>query len=587
MKELKPSRRSKKLLDDFFLFDTETGDTLKNGDVKWKLDARPESFIFGCVYGKNYKRTITSVREFQQEFQHPRYKNKRVYAHNAEYDLNAIFGNIYQFDNNAIFNGRFISATNGNCTFADSLNIYRASVADIGEKMGYPKLQLGDDKGKLISKGGYTQKDVEYCFRDCEIMWFALLKIFEDAGGQKITQASLSLVLFRTRFLRKGIKHNEQSQTFWDSYYGGRCEAFYIGEVNAKLIDVNSTYPAIMRNSSFPDPNKICFEEPKTHSRIMSIMNNFDGCIYATVLHHESWIGYLPVKRDNKLIFPIGTFSGCWNFNEFKFAVDSGMVSILKVDKIVYAPRIESPFINYVDTLYKQRFETDDKLEIERIKIFMNSLYGKFGARLKEQNIYLPDWRASAKLIKDHLKNGTFIDLMLFNGERQDAFLIVKSTMDLGENGMSYSIPSFASYITSGARVKLLRKGIELYNKGMNPVYCDTDSWAYNSKDELPNETHLGGWKLESKVLTHVHGLKNYEFIDSKGEKQRKLKGVPKSAIKLEGKNRYQFIAMIRTKESLRRNIDSGIFEIKTKDLSLKYDKRLVLKDGKTKPFQL
>ncbi len=583
MKELKPTRRTKKLLDDFFVFDTETGDTLANGNVKWKLDARPESFIFGCVFGKNYKRVITSVREFQQEFQHPRYKGKKVFAHNAEYDLNCIFGNIYQFDNEAIFNGRFISATNGNCMFADSLNIYKASVKDIGEKMGYPKLELGSN---LESKGGYTQKDVEYCFRDCEIVWFALYKIFEESGAIKITQASLSLNLFRTKFLGWGIKHNENVSVFWETYYGGRCEAFVLGDVEAQVIDVNSMYPAIMRSIQFPDPSKICEEKKCSIKRLPMLLSSFEGCINATVTHEKNWMGYLPVKRENKLIFPVGTFSGWWNFNEFKFALDAGVIEVNQINEIFYAPRIESPFKNYVDSLYAQRLSSTDDLEIERIKIFMNSLYGKFGARLKEQNIYLPDWRAAAPLIKEHLRNGTYITLLLFNAERDDGFLVVKSKQGIGDNAMSYSIPSFASYVTSAARVKLLEKGIELKSKGFNPVYCDTDSWFYNSTKEYQSEKELGLWKVENKKITRIIGLKNYEFIDNKGEKKRKLKGVPKNAEKLDTNN-FKFFSMVRTKESLRRNIDSGIFVERKKRLNLNYDKRVVNKDGSTKPFEL
>jgi hypothetical protein len=590
MKELKPARRSQKPLDDFYVFDTETGDTLENGDVKWKLDATPKSFIFGCIFGKNYKRVIRSVREFHQEFQHPRYKGKKVFAHNAEYDLNVVFGNIYQFDNTAIFNGRFVCATNGNCTFADSLNIYKASVEDIGEKMGYPKLNLGN--GDYVSKGGYSEKDIEYCFRDCEIIWFALYKIFEDSGAQKITQASLSLNLFRTRFLRFGIKHNENmTAAFWDSYFGGRCEAFFIGETNANVIDENSAYPYQMNELRFPDPAELCEENNVRINRALMLLKGYEGCMYADVFHPAHWLGHLPVKIDQKLIFPLGNLSGCWNFNELAWAIESGGVQLKKVHKVVYAPRIESPFREYVQTLYKQRFATDDLLEIERIKIFMNSLYGKLGARKKEQNIYLPDWRADIKVIKEHYDKGTFIDLVLFNGERADAFLVVKSKDELSKNGMSYSIPSYASYITSGQRVSLGKQLIACEAKGLEPVYCDTDSVFLNNCQHWDNEKQLGGWKLEDKKIKEIRGLKNYDFeyFDKKENKilrKSKIKGVPKKAKKI-GDKTYGFLAMVRTKESLRRNIESGVFENKEKTLNLKYDKRKVNKDGTTKPLVL
>lgn len=123
---------------DFFVFDTETK-IKKDGKDFWGLRARPDAFVFGVIYGHNHCVVIHSHQEFISELQKPVYKGKMVFAHNAEYDLGVLFGNIYSIDPTAIFNGKFITATNGNCKFADSMNIYRFSVEKIGNIIGKEK----------------------------------------------------------------------------------------------------------------------------------------------------------------------------------------------------------------------------------------------------------------------------------------------------------------------------------------------------------------------------------------------------------------------------------------------------------------
>ena len=90
-----------KLKYNFFVFDTETT----------KLEPMPKNFVFGVIYGFNYQKVIYSVADFKKEFNHKRYENKFIFAHNAEFDLLTIFGNIIiNIDNSAVFNGRFITA---------------------------------------------------------------------------------------------------------------------------------------------------------------------------------------------------------------------------------------------------------------------------------------------------------------------------------------------------------------------------------------------------------------------------------------------------------------------------------------------
>lgn len=580
MKVLKRLRPKVKIQKDFFVFDTETGH-IKDGVIKYELNGRPESFLFGVVYGDNYVKVIYTVSDFIEEFKHPRYKDKKVFAHNAEYDLNVIFGNIYKLDPTAIFNGKFIAATNGNCQFADSLNIFKTSAKKIGQMLGLEKLELGNDLVSNLEHGKIPKKDIKYCIRDCEIIYKALLIIFEDSGDIKITQATLSLTYFRRFHQPFDIAHNQHTKEFWGSYYGGRVECFQMGKTHAHVVDANSSYPYAMVNAKFPNPKDLKkILNPPIRNFLSRILFQYEGLIKCKIKHKKIYFGYLPIKQDGKLIFPIGVFSGIWNFNELRFAIESKVVEILEIDFIVYSAPMESPFISYINELYNQRLISTNEFEKYRLKIFMNSLYGKFAQRIEEQSKYLDNIEKYLLEIFKSQSDKTFIRLVPFSAERMDAFLVTK----IGKKfDASFAIPSFSSYITSFARVHLLKKMIELQNNKI--VYCDTDSVFCEIIPINKGGSELGEWKLEDKFVTEIKGLKNYTYITD-GEIKRKLKGVPEKAVEVE-KNRYIYSNLIKTKEAMRRNLKPMTKINRVKVITGEYTKRIVINKRETKPIEL
>ncbi len=565
-------------LTDFYVIDVETGKRTADG-IQWHLNARPESFIFGVIYGHNFSQTIHSLDEFKTVLQGPRFRKKKVFAHNATYDLTTLYGSIFDLDGKALFVGsRFISCTNGNCVFADSLNIVRTSVKELGKMIGIEKPDLGD--AAMFSKE-VGAAEINRCYEDCRIVWEALFNIFEFAGNIKITQASLSMTYFRSYHQKFDIQHNEHAAEFWNSYYGGRTEVFKIGPTHSSVIDVNSMYPYIMRTAVFPNPKLLKVERP-TLKRALGIIQHYEGCVTCTVEHSKTWLGYLPVRHQNKLCFPVGTLKGTWNFNELRFALSAGVVRVTAVEKIVYAEPMESPFIGYVDDLYAKRFATKNPFEIYRIKIFMNSLYGKFAQRNNEETEYIRDLEAQYDTIRGYQKRGRLIKIVGFNDRRKDCFLVLKRPWSALP---SFAIPSFASYITSGARVVLLKKLLSMEHS--RPVYVDTDSIFYEVETGTANEYHLGGWKKENKIITQIDGLKNYRYQNEEtGKAGRRLKGVPMSAIET-GPMSYEYYNLLQTKEALRRGLPAGVLTKRIKELTGKYDKRIVYDDGQTDPITL
>lgn len=584
----------------FYVFDTETGTVDDKGNIQYMLSARPEHLIFGCVYGidekgKTYTRVLYSAKEFQEEFKKKRYKNKLVYAHNAEYDLSAVYGNIYLMDGDAIFNGKFISASNyivnpkygkelpskngtfderqfvKHAKFADSFNLLPTKVAKLGELLGIPKKELGKN---LRSHMNELSRDIEYCFRDCEIVYKSLEKMFAESEPS-YTVGSHAVKVFRSKFLKNDIIVDGLADEFFKSMYGGRTEAFKIGECDASVYDINSAYPDAMKKQ-LPDPSRL-----KVSQNFHDVWNETLGGMITATVKIPSWVALpvLPLKWDGKLLFPTGVITGSWTFPEFRYAMKVTGMEILKVDKIISAPLIVSPFIDFIDTLYAERLATSDEFLRYQKKLEMNNLYGKLVQRLREE------WKFFKK------------EIDIFDFMRRSELRRCEITKVVGGHFIKYdvdkvyahTIPCWGAYITSYVRIKLH----QFMDEHLEAIlYCDTDS-VFLSKELNLDEKFLGGWKKEVKRVINIRTLKDYVYLDyndktEKWEEARMLKGVKKDATQLtKDADVFRFQRMIKTRESMRRrdNRPPGTFIEQIKLLTGDYNKRVVMPDGSTKPF--
>lgn len=574
LQQTKSKIRPENLKRSFYVFDVETT----------KLEPIQENFVFGVLYGYEYEFIFHTIDEFLNELKKARFKKKFIFAHNAEFDLLTIFGNIYQrLDSTAVFNGKFISAHYENSiTFADSLNIFPSTVQKIGQTIGLEKMENAKVKTEGLTKENITQLDIDYCIRDCEIVFLALQKIFETTGTVKITLASLSMFTFRNKFLSKPIYYNEFNDEFHLSYYGGRTECFKIGKVKAKVFDVNSMYPYAMTKLKFPD-TKALKKETKIDSKyLIYLVKRYEGMTKIKVRHKETYFGFLPCRMEigsqTKLMFPVGEFETTVNFNELRFALEQNVIEILSVDFVIYGNAIESPFVDFVKFHYEHRLQTEDELEKLIDKLKSNSLYGKFGQKIKYNTEYFD--MLPFEIITELKKTSKFYELKLFSQNRNDCFLTTER--EQFKNSF-FAIPSFSSYITSYCRVILLKA--LLANEKNSVVYCDTDS-VFLEGDFVGNVSSvLGDFKEENKIVTEIRGLKNYSCIENGIEKDI-IKGVSKNSLKLEN-GKYEITKYYKTLESLRRCVEAGLQYKMTKELKHVYDKREILKDGNTKPIKL
>ena len=565
----------------FFVLDVET----------WGLNPQPEYLAFGVLYGLNTEFIFYNKNELQKELQKKKYNHKKIFGHNMEYDISAIFGNIFQnVDRKAIFNGsNFISANYDNgIKFYNSMNIVPFALSKIGEQLGYKKFETPEKfKNKKYKGSEITKKDIIYCVRDCKVTYKALFKMFTLTGKVKMTIGSLTMNFFRTKFLEAPIKYTDDNKIFFKSYFGGRTEVFKLGKVNCKAIDLNSLYPYVMSYMSFPEPSMLRKKKNILVSTLLEYIEKYEGCANIKVFHKDSYFGFLPYKdeKTNKLLFPVGKFEGCYNFNELRFALKYDIIEILSVKEVYYSIRCGSPFKNFVEFLYNERLKAKTEFEKVCMKLLLNNLYGKFAQRIKHEKEYFeyPPFNKIGRLSQI----GSWFNIQDFGKDREDIFLI---TLNKRLMYAYTAIPSYASYVTSQARIELL-KGLLLNSQTFKVCYCDTDSIFYEGEisKEIKISQNLGDWKIEDKQVIEIKGLKNYTLEGNK----RVIKGVPKKA-KFIGFDKFggeifEFEKYAKTHSGLReiKGRKTGENFIERKVVSNKYDKRKVLLNGETKTIKL
>lgn len=561
MKKLNPLKTNNKFYQ-FAVVDTET----------WGLGGK---LAFGIIYinDKN-KFEFRSKEQFYEIIKAN--KIETIYAHNMEFDCIKIRDCACYLElmegTQPIYAGGLLLKIidNTGLIWLNSLALLKNSVDELGQSLGLKKLKTPE---KYINPEKHhkiiSNKDIKYCIRDCKIIKEYLEKIFEFTGKQCLTIASSAMYLFRNKFLKRSYWNNEElSRYFRESYYGGRVECFSFGKQDANVYDINSLYPYVMRNIKLPNFSRLKYCDNITIDKLKTYINNFYGMANVTIKINNDYLGYLPYKINGKLSFPVGTLTGSYNFNELKFCIENGC-EILNVNYVCYSVDcIENFFTDYIDYLYKIKKENDGA-ERAIAKYFLNSLYGKFGQHKADEVFYLNQYEFDKKILE-----------LIATGEQYNAQALKSNLYYLSitkEKERVFTIYPVASYITSAARLELL-KG--LINNKENVCYCDTDSIALNAPPRgIKVGKELGQWKLETYKIINIYGNKFY-----KTDSGIKLKGVPKRAI-LYGK-KFQYLKLIKSKESMRTGATAGSTIITSKSISFDYDKR-IKKGNKSLPIKI
>ena len=165
-------------------------------------------------------------------------------------------------------------------------------------------------------------------------------------------------------------------------YYGGRVECYRLGKFDGKYyyVDVNSMYPFVMLTKEYPVRLVSYRKKPSFDYIRLLIAEGYLLCCKA-IVNVDIPFSYIPLRYDKKIIFPIGRFETFMTTPEIIKALDDGIIeSFLEVSFYEKVNIFES----YVNFFFNKKQEAKQNNDIEKqmlYKLFLNSLYGKFGQK--------------------------------------------------------------------------------------------------------------------------------------------------------------------------------------------------------------
>jgi len=576
----------------FVFFDTETEQVYNpSGSITQRFKLGWAAY-YGRAYGRHKEQLdwfyFDNVGMFWQFlFSHTEPKQRVwVIARNIVFDFTVCSGwdslrkegyKLKFFHNNGVSVIVTVSKGNRSIVFLDSMNWFTESLAATGERIGIPKLEIDFATCTIEQLKTYCRNDVLIELENFRLF----IRFLEDNTISRLcyTKASTAMAAYLLRHYHTPIYiHNDTAAINLEreSYRGGRCECFYMGDLgyeNYYILDVNSLYPFVMRNSFCPVKYKKILHRPtisditefsKDNSLVASVAIETDEPVYAI--------------RKERTIFPIGYFEATLCTPELIYALEHNHIKKVMVCVVYEQAKI---FTSYVDTLYglRRRFANANSKEYEILcKYLLNSLYGKFGQRAE-------NWIKIGETPNEPDRD----ELIFYTRPykiRRLRYLLGQLFELQGYSEAFDSFPAIAAHVTAFARMYLWSL-MQIAGIG-NYFYCDTDSLIVNEIGldhlaSLIHDTELGRLKIQEQ-FEHliIRGLKDYE-TDAKTV----VKGISKNAVCI-GDGIYEQQSWPSFKGIFKTD-DVNVYTVSsvTKHLLRDYTKGYVTKTGQVIPFVL
>jgi hypothetical protein len=382
-------------------------------------------------------------------------------------------------------------------TFLDSLKLIPLSVDAIAKSF-----HLDIQKGKINYKAhddlpegsDLTAEEEEYIRHDVQIVAHAV-DFFHKQGLDKMTIGSCALSEYKKIIHKRNFERYFPPPKFHDdvkqSYKGGftYLNPKFANKIikNGIVLDVNSLYPSVMYDSYLPFGTPIFFVGKYEEDDFYPLYTQMIKCQF------ELKKGKIPTIQIKHSMFFRGneylTSSDgleetlCLNSVDLKLFFEHYDVYNLQYISGWKFRGTKGLFVDYIDKWSNAKIQAkkDGNHGLYLIsKLFLNSLYGKFGTdnKVKSKIPYMEDGIVKYKYGEVEEKDGIYV--------------------------------AMASFITSYARLKTIsaaQKITDDYNSGKSKiqfVYADTDSLHCVSDNfELPagldiDPTKLGAWDHES-----------------------------------------------------------------------------------------
>lgn len=409
-------------------------------------------------------------------------------------------------------------------TFQDSLKLIPLSVDSIAKSFKLPIQKLCIDyaaHNELPEGSPLSPEEEEYIKHDVQIVAHAI-EYFHSQGLDKMTIGACALEEYKKIIKKKNFNTWFPTPKYHDdvkqSYRGGftYLNPKFAGKTvkNGIVLDVNSLYPSVMYDNYLPFGTPIYFEGQYKKDLLYPLYTQMIKCEF------ELKPGKIPTIQIKNSMF----FSG----NEYLTSSNDEIVTLClnSVDLELFFEQYEVSNLEYISGwkfkatkgLFKEYIDkwSNNKIKAKEeenhglyliSKLFLNSLYGKFGTDIRIKS-KVPYWDEEADIVRYHdteteIRDGVYI--------------------------------AMASFITSYARRKTITAAqmvTDNYNSGKSNIqfiYADTDSLHCLSPDlTLPegldiHKTKLGAWDheasfvqgkfLRQKCYVEKHIIKEKDYI--------------------------------------------------------------------------
>jgi len=441
----------------------------------FELGVIPAPFIWGVYNGVDY----FEFRDTNDFVDFVAAKNIVLYAHNGgKFDWHFLS---HRFEVNSdllIINGRLSRFNIGKCEFRDSYNLMPIALEQYQkQKFDYTKMlkQFRDDHMDEIKT---------YLKSDC-VNLFNLVYKFEESYGRHITAASAAMNMWKVGFKNKVPRSNEVFyDTFSPFYYGGRVQCFEYGDIQGDFVsvDINSAYPFAMLSEH---PYSLSYErkdgKPRKKMEKWGPMFFAVDCIARGCFPYRGTNKnlYFPADDETRIYFVTG-----W---ELVAAIETGTIDDFVILEHYEFDELQS-FSEYVLHFWNLRKEfraEKDKGGEIYCKLFLNSLYGKFGQDIRKYKNYTLKHKKDEPEIRMELDDGDTI---------QDfkEWIILAEQARQGRQ-MFFNLATAAS-VTGFVRAMLWKAVCS----AERPMYCDTDSITAESfSSDVVISKELGDWGIE------------------------------------------------------------------------------------------
>lgn len=414
-------------------------------------------------------------------------------------------------------------------TFYDSMKLLPMSVEKIANSFHLPI-----SKGKIdyaahndLPYGSpLTEEEKEYIINDVKIVAHAI-DFFQKQGLDRITIGSCAMSEYKKLIGQRAfdryfpvLHHHDDIK---QSYRGGftYVNPKFAGKTlgNGVVLDVNSLFPWVMRTKLLPHGTPIFFRGKYEPDELYPLYTQMFTCEF------ELKPGKIPTIQDRRFG---STYITSSNDEQMTLCLNSVDLELFLENYEIFNPvwhngwkfmGTNGLFDEYVDKWSDAKIQArkDENWGLYMIaKLFLNSLYGKFGtSRTRRSKIPYMD--------------GDVVAYKDTDPEQTDGVYV-----------------AMASFITSYAREKTIRAAQQIcddYAAGRSKIqfcYADTDSLHCVSEDHsLPEGLHidkyeLGAWKYESR-FNRAKFLRAKCYIENSTEKVEDLKAEYKLKVTVAG----------------------------------------------------